>query len=262
MNYKRLLVLTIGAVFSANVVLPTLAFADPSATTTSGDSVKASFCAKLTASEEKTNQKLAERAAVQEKKQQDRLAKFKEVREGVDNMRNIRRAWWDENRTSAFTKIEKRAKTDSEKAAAAAFKIAAEAAVAARKTSVDAAVSAYRTGVDQLVAERKTAIVAAISNFATSVKTVIDKAKADCASGADSKTVKKEMKASLKDVRNKLESDRKAIEKVGISAKDLSVIKKAAFTKAAEDFKAAIEKARATLMSAFGNKEKATTTSQ
>lgn len=157
----------------------------------------------------------------------------------------------DERRAEIATKLEAKATTDAQKAAIVKFQADVRAAVTARRNAYQAANEAFRKGVDAAVTTRRTQSEAAVTTFRAAIKAALEKAKADCASGVSQTTVKANLAAAIKAARAKFETDRKAIDRVGVQVKALAETRKAAHVKAMATFKADMEKARAALKAAF-----------
>ncbi len=163
------------------------------------------------------------------------------------------RTKWDARRQEFYAKIEASATTDAQKQAVADFKSAVESAVATRKAAIDAAIAAYRAGLKALIAGKTDNNDQSLVQFQNAVQAAADKAKSDCEAGVDPKTVRQNFHASLLAARKNLVTDRQATEKIGTQLQALIDARQAAFKKAFDNFKAAMEKARADLKKAFGN---------
>ncbi len=174
----------------------------------------------------------------------DRLSSWDEKREAQRNRAESRM-------TDFLLKLEARATTDAQKQAVIDFKTAIQAAIGVRKTAIDAAILAFRTGAQTLLLERKTSTESAVLAYKTAQKAAFDKAKSNCGSGTDPRTIQETLKADLKAAQDKFQTDRQAIEKIADKIKVLNETKKAAMEKAHQDFKAALEKTKVDLKAVF-----------
>lgn len=118
-----------------------------------------------------------------------------------------------------------------------------QAAIAARKVAVDTAMKTFRDGLDQLLAAHKASIINITTAYKTAVEDAVAKAKSDCAAGGAPATVRATFMATMKSAKDKMQTDRKALEKLGPQAEALAKTRNAEVQKAMEDFKTAMEKA-------------------
>jgi G:T-mismatch repair DNA endonuclease (very short patch repair protein) len=212
----------------------------------------AAFCSRLENLSSETLSKMAERETKIEAARSQRQSNLGSRRQERDINLDGLRDKWEQNREEHYAKIEARLTTEDQKQALAVFKSAIEDAVTSRQTSVDRAISAFRSGIDAKISARKTAIDKAVSDFKTAVSAAYEKAEADCSGGADSRSVRQTLVASLKAAKEKYASDRREAEKIITSAEELTKVKNEAIRKAVADFKIAVEKARADLKMSLG----------
>jgi len=186
---------------------------------------------------EKVDQNLVRNQERIMNKQEERLQNMEEKRLQREQKLVDFREKWEQNRERQYEKLQEIAQTDTQKQAVLEFKQTTETALTARKIAVDAAISAFRSGLDQLINNRNTYQVA------------VQKAKEDCAAEVDANQVRTTFMATLRAGRDKYNSDRQGIEK--ISTKALVETRQAAFKKALDDFKTAMQTAREKLRTAF-----------
>ncbi|HQV64916.1 MAG TPA: hypothetical protein PKZ56_01665 [Candidatus Paceibacterota bacterium] len=180
----------------------------------------------------------------------EQLNKKTQNRSDRDTKIEQHRDGWDNNRGDRFEKLEAKATTDAQKAAVAEFKSTVTTAISTRRSAIDSAISTFRSGVDALNTSNKTAIDAAITNFKTAYQAALTKATADCAAGVDSKTVKATFESSIKAAHETFKATKESIvKKTAIEA--LGATRKAAVTKAVEDFKTVLQAAQQKLQLAF-----------
>jgi hypothetical protein len=243
-SYIQKSVIVLGAVALLVGSVPFASAAD--ATSTSGAS-----CSRIGDFSVNTQARLTDRESRYAKNYSDRLSNV-DSREQKQNDRLVAaRTKQDEGRIEQYGKLEGRAKTDAQKAAVIAYESAINSAKATRRAAVDAAVSTFRTSLDSAIASRKSQVDASLNTFKTSVNAALEKAKADCTSGVDMKTVRATLKSSLDAARTKLESDRKAIDKLGDVVSPLAKTRNAAVDAAVKNFKTAADAAKAALVAAF-----------
>lgn len=159
---------------------------------------------------------------------------------------------WDDNRTDRYAKIDIRATTTVQKEAVATFKTNVEAAVKVRRTAVDAAVKAFQDGVNKLLADRQTKIDAAFATLKTATDAAIAKAKADCASGKDPKTVRVQFAADLRAANTAFAATIKPAGDMDTKVKDLRKTRDAAIKAAVDAFKKTFDAEMVKLKAAFG----------
>ena len=114
----------------------------------------------------------------------------------------------------------------------------------------------FQDGIDNIITSRKTAVDEARATFKAGEQAAVDKANADCASGAKAKTARAVFQANLKKARVALQADIKAIEKGKNGVKALVEARQAAFKVAHDAFRATIQKAMADLKKVFGETPK------
>jgi hypothetical protein len=133
----------------------------------------------------------------------------------------------------------------------AKFKATIDAAVVARRSAVDKAISDFQAAVETAVKERENATDAALIKFNAARGEAIAKAKSDCLSGVDPRSVREHLVAALKSAREMLVNDVREIEKRKDTLVPLTAERKAAVEKAIKDFQAVLLKAKPELRAAF-----------
>lgn len=244
-------------VLIANVVLPSSAFAQtaggssPNPVTAQQAPSDKNFCALISNVGAGVTRQIANNVSKFNTRQTNRANGLTQRFTARDTRRTQGRDQIDARRAEHVAKLQRAAKTDTEKQAIAAFDATVKAAIAARRQAVDAAVKAYRDGYNQALAGRGPIVDAVIATFQNSVNAAVGKAKTDCANNAEPKTVRITFLASLKAARQKFEADRKVLEKVPPQLKTIRDAREQAISKAVADFKTAIEKAGADLKAAL-----------
>jgi len=161
------------------------------------------------------------------------------------------RAKAETKRLEKLDALKKKVSSEAKKTAITAFQAAVQKAVADRQAAVDAAQKAYRASVDGAITARKTAIDAAAANYQVAVEAALAKAKTDCTGTSDAAMIRTTLRAGLEAAKEKLRSDRAAVERVGEKIQSLTDTRKAALKKAQDDFLAALNTAKTELKTAF-----------
>lgn len=239
-----------GTALITSVLVPVLLLAHADDNSDIGGTPKDS-CARLSTTLSATEQRIANRDSRLEAKRDDIASRIDAKQNKRDEKLTEKRARWDANRAEHFAKLDARAEGDEQKQAVAAFSQAITAAIAVRRAAIDGAIQDFRQGIQQAVISRKSSADEAVSTFRNSVKSAFEKANSDCDDGVDPKTVRENLRADLKATREKFASDRQEIEKLKSSMEVLIVVKREAVKKAIDDFKAAIEQARADFKDVF-----------
>lgn len=225
------------------------------ATTTPPTGNTKSFCAKVIEQDIKIQKGLQEKNDRALKNQNENQKKLDQRRSENDTKLADRRKSWDKDRDTKFEKLLGKADTQAKKDAIAAYQKTVAEAVTARRTAIDAANEAYRKAVDTALTTRKNKINTLLEAYKKAISDAIAKAKADCQTGKDSKTVRTAFLAATKTAHQKFSADKKAVEKIGSNLEDARDAHNEAIHKAQVTFSTAIEKARETLKNAFGNKK-------
>lgn len=167
----------------------------------------------------------------------------------------------DDQREKHYDKMLERAATDAQKQAVEDFQAAAELAVDARRDAVDAANGQYNDGVAALLKSTNDSTAAAVKIFTDSVETAFAKAKTDCQAGKDAADIKSALQSSLQSTHAKFQSDRQAVEKIRSKIAELNQARQKAINQSWQDFRKAVEAARATLKEALKAAKPAETSS-
>lgn len=244
-----------GAVL-ASLALPASAFAEERKGPADGRPKQENFCARIAAFKSKTDEELYSREVKLKAARSERAAKSESKWKERDEKLSMKRDARHENIDEHYKKIESRDLTDEQKVALETFKSAHATALAARKTAVDSAIATYRDDVENATGANKASIDSLIATFRAAVKAAHDKASADCQDSVDQAAVKETFIASIKAAKDAFAAGRKDLENRGDSIKPLIEARNAAFKKAADDFKTAMEKARADLKAVFPEKDR------
>lgn len=245
----------LGAVLM-QLALPASAFAEERRGAIDGRPKQENFCARIAAFKSQSDEELYSREVKLKASRNERAARSESKRKERDEKLSMKRDSRQENINEHFKKIESRNLTDEQKAALETFKSAHASALAARKAAVDSAIATYRNGVKNAIDAHETSIDSLLATFRSAVKAAHDKAIADCQAGVDQVAVKEAFIASIKAAKDAFAVGRADLDNRGDIIKPLIEARNAAFKKAAEDFRTAMEKARADLKAVFPEKDR------
>lgn len=249
-NFNRIISVAFSGVILLNVLQPLAVLAQ----TNNPAPLTKGFCVNIAKATSRVGQEMAAQESKLVRKRQSRMNDLIRRRDKRDERRDLNYAKWESDQQKHYAKFEARAQTDAQKQAVANFKTVVDAAVLTRKQAVNLATKIFRDGMDQIIANRKSLEDAIVAAFKTSVSAALLKVKADCLSGVDPKTAKSVFNQSMKDAQHKLAIDRKNLEKNQELIEPLNTARKQATQKAKEDFRSAVEKARADLKAALKSK--------
>jgi hypothetical protein len=238
---------------SALIAIVALGLVAPLAHAQTPNASGKNFCAQVEKLRMDVDKKVTERMGTVTTRRAERTVSLETRRDDRDMRLRDHRDTRRDNLAEHFTKLEARATTDAERAAVAAFRTAMEAARGERRAAIDAAIAAFRTGTDNVLAERRTAVDTAAKRFEDTTRAAMERARTSCASAtADGSAVRTALRADLKNVKDRLRTDRDGLDKKD-ALKPLIAARKTAIDKAITDFKAAMEKAKTDLKAAFPN---------
>lgn len=243
LNKKKVIA---AAVIAANVLFPFVAgAAEPPRRAIPGQrTATANICSRIVSNASAVGDRFADLQLKLNEKQQDISQRLKERRdERTAKVAEIRGAATD-RLEDRFKKLEDRAATDAQKAAVVQFQRDVQTAVAARKAGIDKAMQDFHKGLEDARVGRKNVVAAAVAKFTATVRAAVQKAKTDCASAtADEAAIKQALEDAIKAAKTKLQEDLKSVQRVGEQIEALNEARKAAFKKAHDDFRTAIEAA-------------------
>jgi len=207
------------------------------------------ICNKIADWAERIDQTISGRQDKIEEKQVEREQKLEQKRDSRDARLETYREKWGEHWDEHFAKLENKASTSEEKLALVEFKETVIDAMASRQAAVDKAISDFRTALDKTILDRKNAVDAAKIAYQDAYNEAVQKAKDDCAAGANPAEIRATLKAALKAAKDQYNSARRAIEKMDL--KPLVEARQEAFKEALDYFKKVMETERAELKAAF-----------
>lgn len=200
------------------------------------------FGQKMTDEENKFQTRVRERATNWKTKETENEAKLTALR-----------TTWDANRDAQFKALEAKATTDAQKQAVSSFEVQVRTAIQTRRGAMDGAIKTFQTGVQAAIATRQGQTDQLLSSMKSSRQTLLDTAKADCATGKDAKTVMATFRSGMQANRTKIQADKQNVAKINSTVTALIATRKQTMEKATADFKAIMEQARVTLKKAFDN---------
>lgn len=159
----------------------------------------------------------------------------------------------DTQRDQQITKLAEKAKDPAKKTALSTFQRAVAAAVSARRMAITASNNAYRLSLKDAIAKRKASADVMLKTYQDAVLAASSKAKSDCATKVDPAVARETFLSAIKTAKDKLQGDKKILERLEETIAPLISVRRAAHEKALADFKVAMEKARADLKVVLGN---------
>lgn len=240
-NYRKIFVASLGTIAIISILSPSLILAQND----NAENNKANgLCKGLSAVASKIDQRIIDRKAKIEAKQEEIAKKIEEGQ----NRRNAKleavRMKWDTNRAEHFAKLEEKAQNDEQKQAVIAFTKAVTTAISARRTIIDRTIHNFRQGVKQMINARKSLTDTAVGTFRDSIKSAFERAQSDCENGIGAKTIQDNLRADIAKSREKFINDHQEITRFNIQTEMLTITKRITIKNAIESFKSAIEQAR------------------
>ena len=244
-KFKSLIQLFLVAVLCVNA-LPFTVFAEGVSSTSPID-----FCSRLEAFVEKTNDGILEQLKNVKTFRSKKLAELsvKELKE--NNALLAERSEQDSRNVSLVEKIEAKATTSIQKEALATFKTELKEITDLRRQQVETAVANYRLGYRRVLENYNANTINIIKAFEESIASSTAKAKADCARGVSSGTVRQDFKTALQESSKDVRDSQKVLDKTTVRMETLLSDQKAALKKADEKYKKDIKTATANLKAVF-----------
>ncbi len=229
--------------------------------TVGGNPSRAGLCSRLEDKISNEVDNLSRRVGEMTQNNADRESRLQNEWDKFLNNATTTRAHQDADLAARFAKLEENAKNDAQKQAVSDFQIAVINALSAKRTAIDAAIQSFHDGIFSLLSTRKTTVDDSLATMKSAFETVADKAKADCASGVDSKTVRDNFLTAIKDARKSFVAARTGQDSFKSAMQKLVAAKQQAFKKAQADFQSAITRARDALKAALPTNEGENTSS-
>lgn len=243
MNFKRIITITIGTITIIGVATPVYIIASPPMSASG-------FCNRISNISSDIVQKVKDNNNSIESKRTKITKNLQERWTEQANALLDKRNEWDESRDEHFKALEEKFPNDPKKQTVIVFERAVEAAIVARRAAINKAIADYQQGVQKLKSDRKTAIDAIKTTYEYAITAAFNKAKSDCSNDANPVTTRQTFIDAVKAAKDKYKSDYQAIEKLSTNMDQLIAARKAAIEKAIQDFKVAMEKAKADFASA------------
>lgn len=164
------------------------------------------------------------------------------------------RAKWDRERQDNFTKLEARAKTETQASAIKAYEAAIIAAITTKRSADDAARATFRTSVNATLIAQRSTRDSQLAAFSSSVSSAEATALAGCqATPSSGQNLRAAFRNSLKSARETYTSERKGDENTLSQIKQFAATRNASFKANELALKTAVAQARDALKAAFGN---------
>jgi hypothetical protein len=172
----------------------------------------------------------------------------------VDQRVTTARHTADANWQIAFSKLEAKATTDSEKSAVHTYETSVNQAISTRRSAYDTARTTFRNGVKDTITTRLTTLSDQANTYADTANTALNTAETACTNNTGTPSViHTTLISSLRTARQTFVSERKDDTKVGQTVRQLAATRNAAFKAADEAFKTSLQQANTTLKAAFGS---------
>lgn len=237
----------------AGLLGPLMAAAQPQATVSAAKPEGGSFCSRvdqLRASAMKQHDGLRKQLDASRAKQLTDVESKK--KENDTHVAGLAKSV-DAQRDQQIAKLAEKAVEPAKKTALATFQRAVATAVSARRAAVKSSNDTYRLGLKDAIAKRKASADAMLKTYQDAVLAAASKAKADCAAKVDPAVARETFLGATKAAKDKLQSDRKILERMEEAVAPLVSVRRAAHEKALADFKVAMERARADLKVVLGS---------
>ena len=235
-----------------SLLLPSFALAETSAgAVPERRMANANFCTRIDTVTSKVTSGIVDRETKYHGKRAENRTKLNE-RFGARDLRRVEnRSEWDGKREEWRTKLGDKATTPEQKAAVEAFIKGMDTAIATRRSAVDGAVKEFRAGLDAAIIARQSAVDSAVATLKQESELAVAKAKADCTSNVDPKTVRETYVTALKSAREKFRTAVKALDARKDTLQPLANARKLAIEKAVADFKTTTEQLKLKLKEAM-----------
>jgi hypothetical protein len=182
----------------------------------------------------------------------DRSEKRGKNRLDNDDNRKDKREDNSQDRLMNYDSLRKQATTEAEKASVEKFISAVSAAHTIKQTAMDKLIASQRSTIDAKITEKTGLTGQNLADMKTKMDQALTKAKADCADGVDSSTVKSEFKKTLESARDSF----KNLKDDSIIRSEMEALRKAHQAEIAKintAFQTSLDAARAELVKAFPN---------
>lgn len=199
-------------------------------------SASGSFCEGLSEMAGNVDAKLSDIRSGISQQAKRRGSATEESRNTRDENLNAVRFRQDARRVDWYAKFDDRATTNTEKSALKRFGSATDTAVETRRAAVDAAVETFRSDTDTITSEKTLSVGSVADDFQAAIDKAIASAKADCAAGKGSETVRTAFSTSISSAGDGLVAGRKLLDGRGDRIDAFAIVRDATIRKAAEVF--------------------------
>lgn len=240
----------IAGVLASNFLLPALALAEESATTTPTPRDTSAFCTNLPSIRAKALTRLTDRVTEVQGKKSEHQTKFETGRTERHTKLATGRTEHDATRQARYEKLRSRASTTEQTTAVTTFATEVERLVVVRKAAVDVAIKTFEDAVLVL----QTANNAKVADFGTTMRAdmskVFDDAAASCSAGKTGPEVMAQVKTAMEAKRAARDAE-KATRVPGEQFKALQAARVASVEAAKATFRTSYDAAAVELKKAF-----------
>ena len=204
-------------------------------------------CATLKQTSTNITAKIVAQEKLLNKNNDTALQKLVTAQNKQNELLNAQRANQDKLKKNAYAKLDVAAKTETQKQAVAKFKAAVDRAENIRRVALDEIISAFRAGTQNILDERKESGKSAVAELKDTIADYTRTTENNCNSGKINPTmVRAALRSNVSAAQSKLINQRRIInQEAKSSLNTLIQAREQATQKTADDFKTALEKAKA-----------------
>lgn len=242
------------ALLLLSLILPTVVLAVPTDDLLKQPR-KVDFCDNLATYSPEILERLAEKETDYAARVAESQTRYQERMAAMAVKIDLWHDWWEGDITPIyFNNFKRNAKTDQQKAAVEKFVSTMRDAIAKRRAAIEAAVTDYQAKVKIIMDARRSKVTNYRAEFIAAVKTALEKAKASCANGVDSKLIREQLRLDLKTARDNFKNKMKVLEKDATELKSLRDNTRQTVIKARSEFQATFRAAKQELEIALKKK--------
>lgn len=237
--------LTTRTVLTIGIMLPILTA--PMAAFAQAETTK--FCTNLSQTTETTLRVLLSRESKLSDKEDDALEALEERIKNRDEKIDQSRSVLDQKREQELATLKRKATTDTQRQAVAAFETTYKGALTARRSAIDTAFETYDAGITKLIGDKAVSSDTLLDTFAESIRTAITAAETNCTTSPA--TAQKTYLTSIQKAKTTLVTGKNTLEKIRTNIQKLSDTRKAAVKEAEDTYKETMQSAAAALKAAL-----------
>ncbi len=237
--------------FVLTAIISPIAFAEPRPSLPTELS-KGDFCTNITKITELKDSMLGKISTKVDTKSQEHSEKRDDKHQKKDDIKSENHEQRNNDLTKRFEALRAQATTDAEKTAVETFITQVTAAETAKRIAVDTLTAQERARVDAKVKEKTGLTTTGISDLKVKLDAALAKAKADCASGVASATVKAELKKTMESAHSSFRDIRQD-KTIPDEVKKLRDLHQTETKKIEDTFKTSLESAKTELAKTLPN---------